>query len=335
MQFLSVAKDMTMGALRKIVGAQNIDNVLSLNQMPTVHNIGEVLQSAYQDVINTPAPNISSDRKISILNSVSSDADVFEAVALQDENSWKYMSAFNSLPMMLRIPDTLHLPESQKILSSYKRAISKAVYNKAINYLLQGLPIDPIIFDTYSTIQRAQTAGAATSFSGGMPWFNLPWGEITLHSSITDSSLDFPVYPEEYEDGVHATYDTMPDMIYQYEPWYTYKSSGPRSPSLTFKMHRDMWTGDHRDGKCNELIRFCQAQCYPEFKGAAVNTAISTLYIAGKPYIRGIITEEKHTYSGPLGLDKFPLYVEMTLTFTEIASTPLNFDIVRKKGLIN
>jgi hypothetical protein len=146
--------------------------------------------------------------------------------------------------------------------------------------------------------------------------------------------MDFPVYPEDYDDGVIATYDTMPDMLYQYEPWLLYKGSGPRTPSLVFKMHRDMWTGDHRDGKCNELVRFCQAQCYPQYTGAAVNTAISTLYIEGHPYISGVITEEKHTYSGPIGLDGFPLVCELTLTFTEVAKMPLTYDTVRRKGLI-
>ena len=99
-------------------------------------------------------------------------------------------------------------------------------------------------------------------------------------------------------------------------------------------MHRDMWSGDHRDGKCNDLIRFCQANCYPDYNGAAVNTSIVSLYVAGQCLIRGILTEVKTTWSGPIGLDGFYLAVSMSLTFTEVSDIPLNYSTVRRKGLI-
>ena len=204
-----------------------------------------------------------------------------------------------------------------------------------MGYIDAGQPVDPIIFNVYNNMKSTPVVTPQERPNLGiMQYFNIPWGQVTLYSSLSDSTIDFPVYPEEYEDGAQATYDTMPDMLYQYEPWYTYKSSGPRSISLTFKFHRDMWSGDHRDGMANQLIRFCQAQCYPLFNGASVNTATVTLYIAGQPYITGILKEEKHTYSGPIGLDNMPLSVTLTLTFDEVSSYPLNYNSVMQKGLI-
>ena len=55
--------------------------------------------------------------------------------------------------------------------------------------------------------------------------------------------LAFPVYPEELDDGVVANYEDMSEMLYQYEPWKVYKSSGPREMTFTFNFHRDMWSG--------------------------------------------------------------------------------------------
>lgn len=334
MQFLQINKDAKLPDLRKRVGSQNVDATLTLNSIPYTNDIGAALQGMYEYACSS-TETVPDNEKIAMLNSVSSEADVFESVALMDENGWKYMSEYDTMPNTVRIPDFIVIPNGPDVLGGTDTAIDKTTYNKAMAYLENGEPVDPVIFNTYSTMKSATAQeGVVNTVQSLSQWFNIPWGKISLHSSIEDIMMDFPVYPEEYADGTTATYDTMPDMLYQYEPWYLYKSSGPRTVPLTFKMHRDMWSGDHRDGKCNELIRFCQAQCYPQYQGAAVNTSISTLYIEGKPYISGIITEEKHTYSGPIGLDGFPLVVELTLSFTEIAKAPLTYDSVRKKGLI-
>lgn len=322
-----------MVELRKAVGSRNVTEVLSLNRIPTTPYVGKALEDAYNTTVSTTA-TLTNERKIVVLNSVSSDADVFESVSMLDEDGWKYMSAANSLPGMLRMPDTLILPSRPDILGGTSKAISRSIYNKAVGYLKAGLNIDPIIFNTYNSTTGARPVSGTTTAGSPMQWFKIPWGEVTLYSSLSDSSVDFPVYPEEYEDGYVANYDTMPDMLYQYEPWPVYKSSGPRSNDLTFKMHRDMWSGDHRDGKCNELIRFCEAQCFPEYKGAAVNTSIVSLYISGRPYIRGIVKSAKATYSGPIGLDGFPLAVELRITIDEVSFAPLNYNAILRKGLI-
>ena len=201
-----------------------------------------------------------------------------------------------------------------------------------MGYLSNQQDIDPSIFSEYSSRYNQSAPGASSV--PAVNWFNIPWGEITLYSSLSGDSMDFPVYPDDWANSVQANYDTMPELIYQYEPWQIYKSSGPRSVSYTFKMHRDMWSGDHRDGKCNELIRFCEANCYPRYNGAAVQTSTVTLYIAGQSLITGVLTGVKTSYSGPIGLDSAPLFVDLTLDITEVSTEALNYDSVKRKGVI-
>ena len=341
MQFLSIDENMTLSQLNARVGSKNTTTILQQNNLPRVHKIGEAfsdmcdqIASAYTEVgANGEVSNtVSYPRKISILNTFTADADVFENVALQSENGWKILATVGTMEDYLRIPDTINLPDSSDIIGGTSAAVGSVVYSKAMRYLEHGMNVDPIIFNSYSS--RVGAASIDVTTSDVLQWFAIPWGTITLYSSLNDTSMDFPVYPDGWDDERTANYDTMPDMLYQYEPWQVYKSSGPRSNQYTFKMHRDMWSGDHRDGKCTELIRFCEANCYPVFSGAVVQTATVTLYIAGKPLISGVLTSVKTQYSGPIGLDNVPLYVELTLSITEVSKEPLNYNTVARKGVI-
>lgn len=344
MQFLGIDATTTMADLVARLGSKSVSTVLQQNSLPRVHDIGKAFTNmvsaavtGYTEVgVSGEVSNVVSfAKKIGILNTLTSDADVFEAAALQSEDGWKLLASKNTMPGYIRLPDTITLPNSDDVLGSGEASnpISKRIYNRAIGYLEHEVDVDPVIFNTYSDIHSTAVGGRNTT-PEVFQWFHIPWGEIILYSSLDDSYVEFPVYPETYDDERHANYDTMPDLLYQYEPWQVYKSSGPRTSVYVFKMHRDMWTGDHKDGKCNELIRFCQAQCYPEFNGATVNTSIVTLYIAGKSLISGVLTSAKTNYSGPIGHDGFPLYVELTLTITEVSEEPLNYYSVKRKGLI-
>jgi hypothetical protein len=270
------------------------------------------------------------------LNSVTSDSDIFEVVSLLGEDGWKVFSTLGVLPNALRIPDGMTLPDSVDILGN-NQPIGSVIYSKVMNSLTSSpYVIDPSYFNEYSsrnidTHEYETQTGASSPFMA----FNLPWGKITMYSSLANDTIDFPVYPEEYSDGAKANYTTMPDLLYQYEPWQLYQSSGPRSVTFTFHMHRDMWTGDHRDGKCNRLIRFCEANCYPEFNGSAVNTSKVTMYVNGDALITGIMTEALTDWGGPIGQDGWYLECTLKISITEVAEQALNYAVVRSKKLIN
>lgn len=335
MQFLSIENTTRLSELSERVGSRNVEYILALNDLTRTPDIGQQFYTRCED-IQQNTEEVPYQRKITILNSFTQDSDVFETAALLSENGWKVLSNLNTFPDRLRIPDTITLPDSTDIIGN-GIYIGSVPYNKAMNWLnTPPHTIDPSIFNEYSTIRSARVQ--AFSPYGGVTernqWFNLPWGEVTLYSSLSGDSVDFPVYPEEVEDGVKANYTTMPDILYQYEPWYLYQSSGPRSNTYEFFFHRDMWTGDHRDGRANQLIRFCQANCYPEFNGSAVNVSTVSLYVSGSNLITGILTECNTQWSGPLLSDGWYASCRLTLSITEISQEALNYTVQANKPLI-
>lgn len=333
MQYILINKGTTLVDLADRVGDRNVETFLAINGLTRAPNIGEQFTSMVANILST-GPTVDWQRKSTILNKFSGDSDIFEEAALLDNNSWKVLDALETFPNRLKVPETITLPSATDILGN-GQGVDSRVYENAMNSLAtQPHTIDPGVFNQYSTIQNTQITGSVSQTSTNTTLFNLPWGNITLYSSLAGESVDIPVYPEELEDSIKANYTTMPDLLYQYEPWYVYQSSGPRSNSYTFHMHRDMWTGDHRDGKANELIRFCQAACYPEYSGSAVYSDTVTLYVKGSTLITGILTAVDVKWSGPIGLDGYYLEFELVLHITEIAEQALSNSVVRAKPLI-
>lgn len=333
MQMLSIKRNTTLSDLIKQVGSRNIDGILALNSLVRTPNIGVLLYNQYESDKVSCSIEVDNQKKQSILNTLTSDSDIFEAAALLNNEEWKILDMTGSLPGMLRIPESIVLPDSINILGN-NEPVKRAVYDAVMHMLdNKDSQINPGVFSEYSSTKSHHIINTY-SFSNPIQWFNLPWGKITLYSSLSNDSVNFPVFPNEYKDGISANYETMPDLLYQYEPWQVYKGSGPRTNSFTFDMHRDMWSGNHLDGKCNELIRFCEANCYPEFKGASVQTSTVTLYIAGNPLISGVLTNVDVSWDGPLGQDNWYLHCNVELTIIEVSQESLNYTKIRERGLI-
>lgn len=335
LKFLKVASDITLSKLTKLVGSKNVDNILAANSLTRVANIGKQLIDK-QTAARVNSKEVTREQKISTLNSHVGSSDVFEELALLSSNDWKVMNATGSLPNRLVIPESVNIPDSADLIGN-GRPVSKRVYSRTIECIRKSHSgeVDSSIFNDYdANVAGVFNADKKTTSSDPFQWFQIPWGDISLHSSIENASVDFPVYPEEMRSSRSATYTQMPGILFQYEPWQTYESSGPRSETYTFHAHRDMWTGDHRDGLANNLIRFCEANCYPDYNGSAVNTSIVTLFVKGKKVIRGVMTSCETTWTGPIGLDGWYLEFTITLSITEVSETPLNYKVVRSKGLI-
>lgn len=338
MQFLQIKESTTLAELSDRVGDRNVDSILNMNYLKRSVNIGKQFKDVCINAVSSyPGNSVDWQTHQNMLNQLTEYADVFETVALLGQEGLKLFYMLGTFSNMLRLPESIILPDATDILG-VKGGVKSTVYKKSMQ-ALENNPhyIDPAIFNEYSSIKGSNIInrdGDMKKSADPSQWFNIPWGDITLYSSLGGDSKDIPVYPEELSDKRGANYSTMPDMLYQYEPWQVYESSGPRSNTYTFHFHRDMWSGDHRDGKANELIRFCEANCYPEFNGSAVNTSIVTLYIVGKPVIRGVLTDVSVRWSGPIGLDGWYLDCEMELSITEVSETPLNYSTVRNKGLI-
>lgn len=334
MQFLSISNNMTLEEFSQIVGQENVDSILHLNGLKRTPNVGRAFNSLCNSTINE-TDEVPTDRKIALLNGLTDDSDVFETAALTDSNGWKIMSAMNTLKGKLRIPEEIILQDSEQILGNGE-SISAKTYNSVRTSLQETGEVDPSIFNSYSAIAvgKPVVTSANTTYKADVfQWFRIPWGEVTLHSSIYDDTIEFPCYPEELSNAVKANYTTMPDLLYQYEPWQLYTSSGPREQTFTFHFHRDMWTGDHTDGKAYELIQACKANCYPDYRGSAVETATVTLYISGNTVISGVMTGVTEDWKGPIGSDGWWLECTLAITITEVSQYPLNYDSVRQQKL--
>lgn len=345
MQLLQIADDLKLSELSDLVGSRNIDSVLNANQLQRTPNIGEAFKTRCTNTITdflTPTETgeikeVTWQRKQSILNRLSPDSDIFEAAALQGDNGWILLSELGTLPQHLRMPDDVVLSDASDVLGN-NQPVSSEVYDK-VSTSLATPPhtIDSSLFGEYSAISSPGIFYTDKSTSGDtLSEFPIPWGAITLYSSLSNENRDFPVYPEEVSDKVEANYITMPDMLYQYEPWQVYASSGPRNNTYRFKFHRDMWNGDHNieNNGANELIRFCMANCYPEYKGSAVYTSTVTLYVRGHNLITGVLTDVDVNWSGPIGHDGWYLMCELSLTIIEVSPEPLDYERIRAKLLI-
>ena len=333
MQFLKISKSSKLIELAERVGTQNLDRVLNINQLTREPNIGKQFYDKCAAAI-AATYNVEPQRKISLLNKFTQDADIFETVALMDEAGWKLLSAIGNIPGYLQIPDTFQIPSSVDTLGS-REDVATTIYTRTMRSIEAFNMVDPSIFNTYSVIQAAQLAVAALPNQGMLDSiFKIPWGKISLYSSLSDTMMDIPVYPEEMSDSYKANYTEMPELLYQYEPWQLYHSSGARANTYTFFMHRDMWQSDHTKGGANELIRFCEANCYPQYDGSAVYSSTVTLYINGNPLITGVLTQVDLDWSGPLGLDGYYLAFKLTLHITEVSSKALSYDVMMQKPLI-
>lgn len=338
MQLLEITKQTKLADLVKLVGARNVEQMLAINGLKRVPNIGQAFydecypSTGYANSVTSSGTQFW-QKQAAILNKFCGDSDIFEKAALCSKDEWNIIAKLETLPMHLKVPESIKLPDSEMVLGNGV-GVAKDIYSSAMSMLASpSHEIDPVIFNKYTS-----TANYNVVDRGSTPSlfyeFHLPWGEVSLYDSIADEAVNFPVYPEEFENGAVANYTTMPDLLYQYEPWQIYQSSGPRQNKFTFKFHRDMWTGDHRDGMANKLIRFCEAACYPQFNGSAVNVPSVSMYVAGSNLITGVMTECSTAWDGPIGLDGWYLHCTLTISITEVSPQPLNHDAVRDKPLI-
>lgn len=334
MKLLPISSSTTLSDLSKVAGSRNVSELLAANSVPRTQAVGKTLQSIQSRIASSSGSPITSQRKVTLLNKLRNDSDLFEEAALMNEDSWKVFNTTNAFIGTLLVPDTLKLIDGSS-LKGNGNPVPASIANKAVDQMQQTGKVDPAIFNSFQHVPGLEAEPSPTSSAFNLfQFFHIPWGEVSLYSSLADTYVDFPVYPETFQDKVSANYDTMPDMIYQYEPWYTYKSSGPRSNTYSFEFHRDMWTGDHRDGMAYKLVQFCKANCYARYNGSTVQTAYVTLIIGGVPEISGIMESADVEWSGPVGLDNHPLVGKLNITITEVAKEALSYDYVMNKSYI-
>lgn len=367
MQYLLINKSDTLLSISKIVGQSNIDLLLSENGLSRVPRIGEQWYDKCDTLIRNTPNNVTGARKAALLNNLTGSEEVFEKACLMDEDEWKVFSAFQAFTDALRVPEAIKLPSSAKVIgdtlgdvqatignagrkttgsqvktnaevgtSKASDPVNPVAYRKVMKGLKESPDISPAVFNSVNTSPPVSMNAKKINIENRTPQYaySLPWGKIQMYSSLLDEVAEFPAYPEEVETSRTAKYTSMPDIIYQYEPWIVYESSGPREQSLTFHLHRDMWSGNHLDGRANDLIRFCECNTFPKYTGSAVLAPRVRFYIDGSLFISGVLTQTTVRWSGPIGQDNWYLDFELSLMIQEVAEQPLNIKTVRQLGLI-
>lgn len=366
MQFLLISKSDTLQSISRIIGAQNIDVLLAENGLRREPKIGKQWNEKCDNLLKTQPNEISAARKSTLLNLLTDSQEVFEKACLLDEDGWKIFSAFQAFRDALRIPESVRLPYSSRIIGAaaqdvatgsigvsgyggnrYRTAslsnnpqsepISSATYRTVMSELKSSGEIKPEVFNKVNTslpVSLDNARGSKIANKTPQYSFPLPWGKIQIVSSLLNEVLDIPAYPEQIDTSRSASYTAMPNLIYQYEPWIMYESSGPREQQLVFHLHRDMWSGNHLDGKANKLIKFCEANTFPRYNGSAVQAPTVRIYVSGSLFIAGVMTRTDVSWKGPIGLDDWYLEFELTLSIQEVSDTRLNIDSVSRKNII-
>lgn len=398
MQYLLITKKDTLSSISKIIGQQNIEVLLAENRLQRTPKIGEAWATKCDEIIENTPNEVTAARKTTLLNSLTGSEEVFEKACLMDEDEWKVFSALQAFTDALRIPESVKLPYSTRVIgdtqssagsligignvsastsasksaatpiaqqtaaaiksgaipssvsyqtnnksvrssissgTSSSEPVSSVTYQAVMKGLKSSPNIDPNILNRVNTSPPVKLddssnmpAAKTTQFA-----FNIPWGKVQIYSSLLKETIDFPAYPEEIQTTRSANYTSMPDIIYQYEPWIIYESSGPREQSLNFHLHRDMWTGNHLDGNANKLVRFCEANTFPDYQGSNVISPYVRFYIDGNLFISGVIVNTTVNWSGPLGLDNWYLEFNLSLSIREVSEMPLNINSIYKLGI--
>lgn len=192
-----------------------------------------------------------------------------------------------------------------------------------IRYILQTL--DPSRTVAPGNLQPEDTdVGQPGVGSGAWFWENQGMVTITIHYLDETRTLPIPAWPDHVRDAVTATWSQEMTTFQRYEPWQTYKGSGPRTVSCTFKIHRAMWDGNQDSGKCEELLSELEAANYPDYTTQSAEPPRVTLCVGKSIQVHGILTGFDKDYNGPIGPDGKYDCVDLNITITEESNVVLS-----------
>ena len=160
MQFWSVDETTKLAELSALVGSRNVDQVLHYNEIDRTPNIGKDFIDACNSVIQTSTDTITWQRKQTILSGFASDSDVFEAAALSGESAWKLLSIKNTFPGYIKLPETIKVPDSIRIMGN-GMGVGAATFKNAM-IALETPPhyISTNVFNEYSSMRTAKLISA-------------------------------------------------------------------------------------------------------------------------------------------------------------------------------
>lgn len=221
---------------------------------------------------------------------------------------------------VVEIKSTEHTPSGVPIPDPDKMEL--------IRYLLQTLEprrtVAPGYTDPTSDNNTNPNGTNVAPVSNAWFWENKGEVTITIHYLDDTRTLPIPAWPEHVRDAVTASWSQEMTTFQRYEPWQTYKGSGPRTVSCTFKIHRAMWDGNQDSGECERLISELEAANYPDYTTQSAEPPRVTLCVGKSIQVHGILTSFDKDYNGPIGPDGKYDCVDLSITITEESNVVLS-----------
>lgn len=206
--------------------------------------------------------------------------------------------------------------------------LKRSMYNNA-NYK-QSINVD---FKNIRPGRQAVNCYIAASTNTGQQGYSTN-GDINEFAA-----LYFPCYPDSVSDSNQASYSSQ-TILGRSEPFQYYTGSGPRTVSVDFTLHSDMFPNNLN--YIYQLTNFVEACCYPRYGNNIAATKV-IFHCAKNIHIVGIITSVSTKYSGPVldmqpgptgdyngSIMREPKYAVVDLSFsvTEVTGDPPAFSNV-------
>ena len=175
--------------------------------------------------------------------------------------------------------------------------------------------------------------------------------ENYLYFHHLGKGITIPIDPDNISDSMSASWSPSTPLS-RSAPIQSYSSSGPRSVSVQFLLHRDLvkqynpdWIGKKDLGwqegydVVDLLINNLEACVLPTYQetGKIVNPPVISLKIRDEIYIKGIVSNVSKGFQLPIinyGTDKSPSfkYAQVNLGFGVTEITPYDASIIRTFG---
>lgn len=298
---------------------ENGREILDYNELPNPQKPFDTLYNQ-QHKTSTESLRYDPAAQLSAVYQNLNDSEKATVLANLNEEDWLAYQVTGTINGYLQVPPE-RVNERTTVESSQKAVIGN-MYNLGDEDALDKVREILNLPDDY------EPAPSGGSGSGGAVtgWFWSPRGEVVF--AVGEHVLEIPVWPENVKDSIGVSWSQEMTTNNHYEPVNTFKNSGPRVVSCTFKLHRAMWTGDESDD-CEQLIALMESACYPDYETQAAEPPECCLIVGDSVQIVGIMTAFEKTYQGPISESLKYDEVILSLSITEVSRNVLSTEAVR------
>lgn len=133
----------------------------------------------------------------------------------------------------------------------------------------------------------------------------------------------FPGFPESVSDSNSANYSAI-NILGRSEPLQMYVGSGPRTVSVSYKMHMEM------ADNIEDLVDLVESACYPNYNGS-IAAPKCILVIGDTIRIQGVVTNVTANWSETIHTNKLDV-VDLSFSVTEVTGNPPQQSEIATRG---